>query len=355
MDARRLILFKPQLYIMNRYSLLILLCCMLSNIGITQDTFSIVAVDPETGEVGSAGASCVDLSNFNLPPGFLGELFPGEGAINTQAYYLSQNQANARVRMQSGDSPSEIIQWLVANDVQNNPSLRQYGVVRLIDGEGFSAAHTGSNTDPVKGDRTGDTYSIQGNILLGPEILDNMEDAFQNAEGDLAFKLMAAMQGANVPGADSRCLGNGTSSLFAFLKVAQPDDIFGQPSLDLGVSYGGNTTLEPIDSLQSLFNQIFPVSTEELSGISVQIYPNPGRDHVVFEVVGPTVVGTGSANNNYQLGVYDAAGRQVYRQDITENRTLLTNKQLGGGTLYIYKIQNPDGISVKSGKLIFQK
>ncbi len=340
---------------MKRSVITVLLLCFLFDIGFTQDTFSIVAIDPETGEVGSAGASCVDLSNFNLPPGFLGELFPGEGAINTQAYYIEQNQANARVRMQSGDSPSEIIQWLVANDVQNNPSLRQYGVVRIIDGEGFSAAHTGSNTDPVKGDRTGDTYSIQGNILLGPEILDDMEDAFQNAEGDLAHKLMAAMQGANVPGADSRCLGNGTSSLFAFLKVAQPSDIFGQPSLDLGVSYGSNTTLEPIDSLQSLFNQVFPVSLEELNSTSVQIYPNPGRDHVVFEFVGSTIVGTGSANNNYQLGVYDSAGRQVYRQDITENQIVLTLDQLGDGTLYIYKIQNPDGLVVKSGKLIFQK
>ena len=138
------------------------------------------------------------------------------------------------------------------------------------------------------------------------------------------------------------------------MKVAQPSDIFGQPSLNLGVAYGSNSTLEPIDSLQSLFNQVFPVSLEELSSVSVQIYPNPGRDHVVFEFFGPTIVGTGSANNNYQLGIYDSAGRQVFRSMITEPQTTLTKDQLGGGGIYIYKIQNPEGTAVKSGKLIFQ-
>jgi hypothetical protein len=78
----------------------------------SQDTFSIVAVDSVTGEVGSAGASCVDLFNKGFSDdSFLGELFPGVGAINSQAYYLPANQANARARMQAGDSPSEIIDW----------------------------------------------------------------------------------------------------------------------------------------------------------------------------------------------------------------------------------------------------
>ena len=85
---------------------------------IAQDTFSIVALDSNTGEVGSAGASCVDL--FQTPfsnDDFLGELFPGVGAINSQAYYLGTNQNNAATRMNLGDTPSQIIEWLVANDV----------------------------------------------------------------------------------------------------------------------------------------------------------------------------------------------------------------------------------------------
>ena len=89
--------------------------------GISQDTFSIVAMDPITGEVGSAGASCVDLDANNLPTDdFLGELFPGLGAINSQAYYIPANQANARARMNEGYTPSEIIEWLINNDVHAN-------------------------------------------------------------------------------------------------------------------------------------------------------------------------------------------------------------------------------------------
>ena len=67
-------------------------------------------------------------------------------------------------------------------------------------------------------------YSIQGNILLGAEILDSMEARFLAATGPLSDRLMACLQGANVPGADSRCLANGTSSLSAFVRVAKPGD-----------------------------------------------------------------------------------------------------------------------------------
>ena len=327
----------------------LVLCLFLCNIVNAQDTFSIVAVDEETGEVGSAGASCVSLVNFGLPPDFLGELFPGEGAINSQAYYIAQNQANARARMNAGDSPMEVIDWLVANDVQNNPSLRQYGVVRIINDEPFSAAHTGGNTDDYKGHRTGPNYSIQGNILLGPEILDSMEARFLNAEGNLAHKLMAAMQGANVVGADARCTDNGTSSLFAFLKVAQPTDEFGSPSLVLGVDFPDNSQTEPIDSLQVLFDEVFPpVSTNDFVEIQTAVYPNPADTEVTFEI---------PENKNYkdlQLKIFDAAGKEIYQQTITESKTIVTNKNLGEGHLFLYQLISKSENAFKSGKIIFQ-
>ena len=196
--------------------------------GNSQDTFSIVAMDPITGEVGSAGASCVDLDAYNLPTDdFLGELFPGLGAINSQAYYIPANQENARARMNEGYTPSEIIEWLINNDVQNQPQFRQYGIVGKVGENIETAAYTGVATDDYKNDITGPNYSIQGNILLGEEVLNGMEAGFLNTEGDLACKLMGALQGANMVGADMRCTNNGTSSLFAFVKVAQPSDTFG--------------------------------------------------------------------------------------------------------------------------------
>ena len=82
-------------------------------------TFSIVAVDTTTGEVGSAGGSCIAGSII------ISNIHPGVGAIHTQAYYLPSNQYYASSLMDEGYSPSEIIELLVENDVQNTEELLQ--------------------------------------------------------------------------------------------------------------------------------------------------------------------------------------------------------------------------------------
>ena len=274
---------------MKYCTILTFIACMIAGNLHGQDTFSIVAVDPETGEVGSAGASCVDLNSFpGFSNDFLGELFPGLGAINTQAWYNQINQISARNRMNSGDSPAEIIEWLVDNDVSGQPELRQYGIVAIIDEESHSAAHTGSSTDDYKNHITGPNYAIQGNILLGQEVLDSMESRFLNASGDLACKLMAAMQGANMIGADARCTSNGTSSLFAFIKVAQPSDAFGNPSFVQSVKTANGAGIEPIDSLQTLFDQAhsceaLDIDDVEFINTNFNIFPNPIEDILTIE------------------------------------------------------------------------
>ena len=250
-----------------------------------QDTFSIVAVDSATGEVGSAGASCVDLFTFGLPTDdFISQLIPGVGGINTQASYSASNQNNARTRMNAGDSPSQIIQWLQANDVAFNPQVRQYGIVGLINGSPQAAAFTGNSTLDYKNHIVGPNYAIQGNILLGQQVLDSMEARFLNTPGDLACKLMAALQGANVVGADTRCAsnGSGTSSLFAFVKVAQPTDSYGNPSFRVSVRTANGAGIEPIDSLQTKFDQLknCTVTNTQLikdSESTFAIFPNPAH------------------------------------------------------------------------------
>lgn len=263
-----------------------------------QDTFSIVAVDSVTGEVGSAGASCVDLFTFAVPSDhFLGQLIPGVGAINTQAYYLSGNQSNATNQMNLGQTPSQIIQWLVANDIQGQPAIRQYGIAAMVNGSPEAAAHTGSSTDDYKNHIVGLNYAIQGNILLGQEVLDSMEARFLNEEGDLACKLMAALQGANMVGADTRCASNGTSSLFAFVKVAQPTDTFGSPSFVASVRTHDNSGIEPIDSLQTKFDLIHAcggASTMDLSFSeeAFKVSPNPTSDYVTIELSNTEIAGS---------------------------------------------------------------
>ena len=245
----------------------------------TQHTFSIVAVDSVTGEIGSAGATCGDTITW---PGSLGamiisDIIPGTGAIHTQAYYQETNQENAHDLMQDGYSPQEIIDWLVENDVQGYPSLRQYGIVDYNEGSPRSAGFTGSNCDDYKNHVLGPNYAIQGNILLGQEVLDNMEEGFNETEGPLHAKLMAAMQGANMVGADTRCTSEGTSSLSSFLRVAMPDDDPEDFWMDLWVG-ATDEGIEPIDVLQQMYDDFFATSIEPHNKQSCKVYPNPVED-----------------------------------------------------------------------------
>jgi uncharacterized Ntn-hydrolase superfamily protein len=286
---------------------------------LAQDTFSIVAVDSTTREVGSAGASCVDLFAFNLPdPSFIGDLIPNIGAINTQSYYLASNQSNARNRMLAGETPIQIINWLETNDAESNPLVRQYGIAGFNGQNASSAAYTGANCFDYKNHKTGNIagfyYAIQGNILSGQQIIDSMEYKFRNASGSLACRLMAALQGANQVGADSRCAGNNTSSLFAYVKVAQSNDLIDAPSFNIGVKTQDGQQIEPIDSLQVIFNVQNNCS---LSGISntisdknITVFPNPSNGF--FTITLPV--------NHAQIFVMDMLG-QVILQTETNRKT----------------------------------
>ena len=244
----------------------------------SQDTFSIVAVDTVTGEIGSAGASCIDETAITGGALIISDVLPARGAIHTQSYWNAVNQQNAHARMVEGMSPQEIIDWLAAHDAQNNPAVRQYGVVDFDSaGHPRSAGFTGANCLNYKNHITGPNYSIQGNILLGQQILDSMEARFLNTEGSFAEKMMAALQGAKVVGADTRCTANGTSSLSAFIRVARPNDTIGGFYCDLNVP-SVPEGMEPIDSLQTLFDEWFSTTVgirERSDETSVIVYPNP--------------------------------------------------------------------------------
>jgi uncharacterized Ntn-hydrolase superfamily protein len=299
-----------------------------------QDTFSIVALDTITGEIGSAGASCVDLDVVfkSLPNDFLSELIPGVGGINTQAAYDTVNQKNARLKMLEGLSPDSIIQYLVKNDAKKSPATRQYGIVAFVNGKAESAGYTGSSAFNYKEHRLGPNYSIQGNILLGKEIIDSMEYRFNNTTGSLACKLMAAMQGANVVGADTRCAPNNSSSLFAFIKVTQPTDTFGKPSFSLSVRTSNGDSIEPIDSLQTLFDEKIASSSCKTVGIqkysllNFELYPNPTKESVTVKL---------PKSENYSVEIYDLSGR-------TRFISLASPKQIETSTLesgiYILKV-----------------
>jgi uncharacterized Ntn-hydrolase superfamily protein len=288
---------------MKSILLIVIHLIYLSNL-VYADTFSIVAIDPLTGEVGSAGASC-----FPASCRFLSDIHPGIGVIHTQAAWNQENQDYARQLMNLGLSPQQIIDSLIIHDANNNPSYRQYGIIDLING-GRSAAYTGTNCQNWKGHTTGQTYSIQGNCLLGQQIIDSMRSRFLNTPGELAVRLMAALQGANVIGADNRCLNNNTSSLSAFIRVAKPIDTSGgHYYLDLDVPHT-IPGVDPIDSLQTLFNMWLLTGIKKISNelpedyALYQNYPNPFNPTTTirFDIL---------KQSNVKLFVYDILGREV--------------------------------------------
>ncbi len=324
--------------------LLLIASLFLATLGTSQHTFSIVAVDTLTGEIGSAGATCGDSIIWPGTPGayIISDVLPGIGAIHTQSFWNATNQAFARIQMQDGLSAPEIIEWLIENDVQGNPSIRQYGVVEYNGGNPTSAAWTGNECFDYKDHKTGPGYSIQGNILLGPEILDSMEARFLNTEGCLAERLMASMQGANVPGADSRCLDEGVSSLSAFLRVGKPENTITTLWLDLNVA-GTDFGVEPIDELQTKYdnwklNNDYdcpdPVSSTSDDAIAeeIKVFPNPSAGILTINL------------NNLQathIDVFNLLGHQVKRISLLDSgsQTKLDLLEQSNG-LYLLNVMN---------------
>ncbi len=301
-----------------------------------QDTFSIVAADSSTREVGSAGASCVDLFSAGYSDAtFLGDLLPDTGAINTQASYLTANQNNARAQMRAGNTPAQIIEWLISHDATGNPTVRQYGIVGF-NGDSVSAAgYTGANCINYKNHLTGSIggiwYSIQGNILLGQLVLDSMESRFRGASGDIACRLMAALQGAKMVGADTRCTSNGTSSLFAFVKVSQPTDPYGAPSLKVSVKTRSNARIEPIDSLQVLFDEVHDCTTtgwmEPVPVSRLKIYPNPATEEITLTWSGL------KEDSGYSIA--DPSGKIVMVGSLKANPEILSVRHLKPGIYFL--------------------
>ncbi|MDY8135121.1 DUF1028 domain-containing protein [Aquimarina sp. 2201CG5-10] len=308
-----------------------------------QHTFSIVAVDPVTGEIGSAGATCISAEDGAQA---ISAIVLGVGAIHTQSFWDPNNQNNATARMVAGDSPQQIMDWLVANDVANDSSQRQYVAVDLNGGSPRSAGFTGPDCFREFIHVTGPNYAIAGNILISENVVNDMETAFLNTNGSLADKLMAAMQGAKRPGADSRCLSSGISSASAFIRVADPSDTdnsYGSLTLDLNV-WITTTVFEPIDALQNAYNttlgvEDFSSSDEILSDFIM--FPNPVDDTVVIRSDDDTVI------TSYKI--MDISGKVIDTRSINspKNNLYIDVINYPKGTYFIHLYDREEKITSK--------
>ncbi len=179
-------------------------------------TYSVVATDSATGEVGGAGTSCVGTLSVTIIHGAA----PGVGAVHAQAQVNTAGRDRAVMLLEDGMTPEQIIADITSAGFDANASARQYGVVDL---SGRAAGFTGSTNGAEAGDVQGTvgtiTYSVQGNILTA-NALDQAVTGFNGAGCDLADRMMLALEAGAMGGeGDSRCTGDGIPSDSAFITV----------------------------------------------------------------------------------------------------------------------------------------
>jgi uncharacterized Ntn-hydrolase superfamily protein len=157
-------------------------------------TYSIVALDPATGELGAAvqshwfsvGSLCIWAR-------------PGIGAAATQSVVEPAHGPHALDRIADGATADDALRELIEADPLG--AVRQVGVV---DAPGNVAVHTGADCIPCAGDALGVHWSCQANMMARDTVPQAMSAAFEHAEGDLADRLMAALKAAEGEGGDVR-------------------------------------------------------------------------------------------------------------------------------------------------------
>lgn len=162
--------------------------------GLKPATFSIVAFDPRSRDLGIAVQS-----KFIA----VGALVPwakaNVGAIATQAWANASYGPNGLKMLESGRSASETLQELLANDLR--PEVRQ---VAIVDAKGGVAVHTGTECMEWAGHVTGSGYSCQGNILVSSRVVESMAKAYEQTTGDIIDKLLEALSAGQTVGGDRR-------------------------------------------------------------------------------------------------------------------------------------------------------
>ena len=167
---------------------------MLDNASRPMHTYSIVARDPETGEMGVA----VQSHWFSV-----GALCPwaeaGVGAIATQSFVNVAFGPDGLAMLKAGKTAGEVVDELVSAD--EGREVRQLAVV---DAQGNVAAHTGGKCVPDAGHLVGDQFSVQANLMLNDQVWPAMAQAFQGASAPLAERLVMALAAAQEAGGDIR-------------------------------------------------------------------------------------------------------------------------------------------------------
>jgi uncharacterized Ntn-hydrolase superfamily protein len=157
-------------------------------------TYSIVARDAATGQMGVGVQSCYFSVGTAVPWGE-----SGVGVVATQSFASSDFGPEGLALLRGGMAPHEALVQLLETD----PG-RELSQVALIDARGRVATHTGSACIGAAGHLTSDGVSVQANMMTNETVWPAMLDAYQRAEGDLAARLLAALEAAEMAGGDIR-------------------------------------------------------------------------------------------------------------------------------------------------------
>ncbi len=192
------------------------------------NTWTIVAVDETTGDVGVAGASCVPNTHADA----LAALVPGRGAAATQAQFTLENRNRVFQLLQAGVSADEIIRQVSDPNADSRVEDRQYGVVTIGNGSIRAKAFTGSINPEWSGTQQdiGMGVTIQGNTLVSEAVVSNALQAFRSDsnldQNTLPDRLMRALEAGSAAGGDSRCNNDQVeqTAATAFILVARGRD-----------------------------------------------------------------------------------------------------------------------------------
>ncbi len=157
-------------------------------------TYSIVARDAQTGEMGVA----VQSHWFSVGP-IVPWAKSGVGAVATQAFIEPSYGPLGLTLMAAGRNASEALSALISTD--EGEAVRQ---VAMVDARGHTAAHTGNKAIAAAGHYIGDGYSVQANMMENDTVWGAMAKAYENARGDLAERLLSALEAAEKEGGDIR-------------------------------------------------------------------------------------------------------------------------------------------------------
>jgi uncharacterized Ntn-hydrolase superfamily protein len=198
-------------------------------------TYSIVARDASTGELGVA----VQSHWFSVGP-VVPWAEPGVGAVATQSFVDPAYGKLGLELMRMGKSAPEALKSLLAGD-----EARDVRQVAMIDAQGQVAAHTGAKNIAAAGHVVGKDYSAQANLMLNDKVWPAMARAFENAKGDLAERLLAALDAAQQAGGDIR----GRQSAAIVVVSGKPT---GKPWVDRIFDLRVEDSPEPLKELRRL-------------------------------------------------------------------------------------------------------